>query len=316
MAGELSKKIGEKGEEIVKVLFNNFLGYPEFLGGNPIPCVHLKDHQEIRGNDYKTHGNDGIVYHNTPLDDETLEVGFISVKYSDKAYPKSPSSKFRKHFIDLISGLECFLRSNELAEIQRKTSRVSKTRVIGLLFWLSNNDESKEEDILLQVSKSRLSSIGIPFDQVILIDNARLQFIVKVVEYAKMVSGNHYQFVYPNTGFNLMGDTNKSYGNRMPLEFFANEIIPIRYEIEKEIIFHLACRSEFSESNFARVISCAKLFDKLKAIKKVIITFSNYNAGNHLETVLKVKNNMDDQSFTKIVEVLNIESDFRNLLTR
>jgi hypothetical protein len=314
MAGELSKKIGEKGEDIVEELFKRFLGYPEVTGSNPIPCVHQESHQEIRKKEIKSHGNDGIVYHNSPLDDATLEIGFISSKYSDQPYPKSPSRIFRNHFIDLITGLECFMRSNELSDIQRKTTKVNKTRVIGLLFWLSNNDESRNEDVIHKLTNTRLSSIGIPFDQVILIDNARLQFIVQVVEYAKFKSNNNYDFVYPNTGFNIMGDTNKSYGKRMPLEFFANEILPLRYEINDDVIFHLACSSEFSENNFERVISSAKLFDKLKAIKKIIISFTNYNVGNHLEIEMKVKNNMDDQQFTNIVEVISIESDFRNLL--
>ncbi len=182
-----------------------------------------------------------------------------------------------------------------------------------MLFWLSNHDESKDEDLLEVLAKSQLESLQIQFDEIIVVDNARLQFIVKTIEKIKLISGNNYQFVYPSTGLNYNARYNENFGSKMPLEFFAYGVLPLRYKKEDSTVFHLACRENFSEESLVQLISLAKNFDKLQATKKITITFPNYNSHNHEDIVNKVKMYFDDQDFTKQISIEGQDIDFRNI---
>jgi hypothetical protein len=312
MAGELSKKIGQNGEDIVEQFFQEYLGFPNYREGLTIKCFE-ESHKELRKNSPQTHGIDGLVHYKSLLDEDLLEIGYISVKHSNNPYPTAPRSKFKDHFIDLATGLDCFQYSNIKADIEKSSSRVNRTRVIGVLFWLSNNESSKSSDIIEEIGKSQLESLGIPFDELIVVDNGRLQFLLEVLEYAKLHSNNNYSFVYPDTGLNLKANTNNNFGDIMPMEFFAYEIIPLRYEIDSNIYFHLACRSKFSAEGLSEVISLCKSFNKLQAVEQTIITFPDFNKGNHGEIVSRVKSHFDDQNFTKSINVLSQGVDFRNL---
>lgn len=81
--GELSKKIGEHGEMLVKN-FLSMIGWNEIQDGVTIPCDREDKH------DAHTHGLD--VFHSvrSQLQDFTLDNVIVSVKYSSKPYPKSP----------------------------------------------------------------------------------------------------------------------------------------------------------------------------------------------------------------------------------
>ncbi|PZD78533.1 hypothetical protein [Mesonia sp. K7] len=311
--GELSNKIGKNGEAIIEALFKEYIGYPDYRENLSISCHNQSEHAELRNNKSPTHGIDGLVHYRTPLDENVLEIGFISVKHSGNPYPKYPRSTFKKHFIDLATGLECFKYSTILSEVQSIAKRVKKTRVIGVLFWLSNNEESKNQDLLEELSKSQLESLQIPFDEIIIVDNARLQFIVNSLERIKLLSGNNYQFVYPSTGLNFKADSNENFGLQMPMEFFAYGVLPFRYTKDGETIFHLACGEGFSEETLVQIISLAKNFDKLQATKKITITFPNYNSQDHQDIISKVKSYFDDQEFTNQIKISGQYSDFRNI---
>lgn len=312
MAGELSKKIGDQGEDIIEQFFKEYIGFPNYRVNLTIDC--LEDyHKELRSNSPKTHGIDGLVHYRSVLDENLLEIGYISVKHTKDPYPSAPRGKFKSHFIDLATGLECFQYSDYKADIEKATSNVRRTKVIGLLFWLSNHQSSRDSDIIKELGKSQLESLSIPFDQIIVVDNSRLQFVLKTLEYAKLHSNNNYHFVYPDTGLNLKADLSNNFGTKMPMEFFAYEVLPLRYELNDEVYFHLACRSKFSEEGLAEVISLSKSFNKLQAVEKTIISFPDFNKGLHDEIVSSVKGKFIDQKFTKDIQIISQEVDFRNL---
>ncbi len=124
--GELSNQIGKNGEKIIDVLFRDLLGYNNYRGGLSIDCHNNTDHAELRNNKSTTHGLDGLVHYKTPLDEEILEIGYISVKHTNNTYPKYPRGKFKKHFIDLATAIECFKYSTLLSDIQGKIKKVKK----------------------------------------------------------------------------------------------------------------------------------------------------------------------------------------------
>ena len=156
MSGEVSKKSGDHGESIVEKLFKELLGFPAFRGNIKMECESQKEHSELRTNSKSnSHGIDGLVHYNSPLKSEVLEIGYISVKHTINNYPGSPRQKFKEHFIDLATGLECFHYSDEKKDIEKNAMAVKSTRVTGVLFWLSNSKEV-EDSIIEDLSKSQL----------------------------------------------------------------------------------------------------------------------------------------------------------------
>lgn len=311
--GELSKKIGDKGEEIVDAMFKQYFGFPDYRTNLNITCFNSDSHPKLRKIKSETHGVDGLVHYKSPLDEEVLEIGFISVKHSKNPYPPYPRSIFKNHFIDLATALECFKFSEFKKEIESSARNVKKTRIIGVLFWLSNDNSSKDQDILNELSKSQLESLQIPFDQIIVVDNSRLQFIVQTLEEVRRLGNDKFDYVYPFTGLNLKANHNENLGSILPMEFLAYDILPLRYEIDNATFFYVACRESFSEDSLIQVMSLAKTFDRLQATKEIIITFPDYNSLNHDDIIIKVKSFFEDKKFTKQIRVVSQTTDFRNI---
>lgn len=311
--GELSKKIGDDGEAIVEGLFRDYLGHFNYRKTKGFECHNQSEHAELRIIKSLTHGVDGLVHYNSPLDEEILEIGFISVKHTSNTYPKNPRSSFKKHFIDIATGLECFKFSEILNEIQKKAKNVKRTRIIGILFWLSSHDDSREQNIIDDLAKSQLESLQIPFDQIIIVDNSCLQFLYRNLERIKLLSNNEYQFVYPSTGLNYRANTNENLGSKMPMEFFTYGLLPLRYTNNDGTVFFIASREGFSEQSLSQIISLAKTFDKLNAVNKILISFPDYKSQEHEDVVFKVKDLFADQDFTRLISITNQEADFRNI---
>lgn len=313
--GELSKKIGERGEEIVEYLFTELLGYKHYRTGISIDCVNEKEHTLKKGSERRTHGIDGLVSYKTPLTDNCLEIGLISSKYTNNPYPNSQlRNKFKEHFKDIAWTIECFQYSQQKANIESNVSGVEKTRIIGVLFWLSNHDDSKNQDTTPETSKAQLGGLGLKYDQIIYVDNSRMEFLVNILEPLKRSVGReNYTFVYPDTGFNLRTDIHKGFGEKFPIPFFSYDIIPIRIQKNDSIILYLACRKKFDPSDFKKIIGLAKSFNQLQATSKTLIGFPNYNASNHDSEVKEVLSSIIDEDFTSQIDVVNHNPDFRNL---
>ncbi len=313
MSGEKSKRSGEHGESIVEKLFKELLGFPAYRSNLSIPCESQKEHSEIRVNSKsQSHGIDGLIHYNSPLKSEVLEIGYISVKHTQGKYPGSPRTKFKEYFIDLATGLECFQYSDEKKDIEKNTYDVKSTRVTGVLFWLSNSDEDNNS-IIAELSKSQLESLSIKFDRLIVVDNSRLQFIHKTVSRVAYLSLGKYSFVYPTTGLNLKANFNENFGGVFPLDFFAYDIIPLRFSMNDRIYFLLSSRENIDEEHLAQIISLSKTFDKLEATSSIFLAFNNYNSFEHDDMIKKVKSRFTDSSFIKLIKVVSLDLDFKNL---
>ncbi len=313
MSGEKSKRSGDHGEALVEKIFRELLGFPSYRTNLSIGCESQKEHAELRGNGSTSHGIDGLIHYNSPLRSGVLEIGYISAKHTVNKYPGSPRSIFKKHFIDLATGLECFFYSDEKKEIEGKATEVRKTNITGVLFWLSNDVDDSENSILDELSKSQFESSQINFDIIIVVDSARLQFIYKTISRIKIISHDNYSFVYPSTGLNFKANFNENFGDVFPLDFFAYDILPIRFSIANNIYFLLACRDNIDEEHLAQIISLAKTFDKLEATTTIFLSFKDYNTYNHDDMINKVKGRFSDNSFIKLIKVVSHDLDFKNL---
>jgi hypothetical protein len=314
MPGEESKKSGDHGEAVIENIFKDLLGFPIYRTNIPnLKCESQEEHAKLRSNQSNTHGLDGLVHYNSPLKSEVLEIGYISVKHTKNKYPGSPRSKFKSHFIDLATALECFHYSDEKKDIEGNSTGVKSTNVTGILFWLSNEEGDSDNSILENLAKSQLESLQIVFDRIIVVDSARLQFIHQTVSKVKLISQNNYSFVYPSTGLNFKANFNENFGDIFPLEFFAYDIIPMRFTVRNNVYFILSCRDNIDEDHLAQLISLAKTFDKLEATTNIFLSFKDYNSYNHDDMIIKVKGRFTDNSFTKLIKVVSHDSDFKNL---
>ena len=311
--GEISKNIGERGEEIIEYLFKELLGYPHYSKGISINCINGEDHNPIIGKSKSTHGIDGLIYCKSPLIDNCLEIGIISSKFTNKPYP-STNTKFKEHFKDLAWTIECFNNSPKRASIERKVDSVDKTEITGLLFWLSNDNDSFDKDTLEKYSKSQFSENELNFDKIIYIDNARIKFLTDFLEPIKDTFGvGNYSFIYPETGFNLLADKHKGFGSKFPLSFFSSDIIPLRIVEKENVYLYLVCRKQYEKDDFAKIVGLAKTFNHLQATKKTFISFPNYNKVKHQSEIDEELASFIDEDFTKQIIVTSITPDFRNL---
>lgn len=313
MSGEVSKNSGDHGEKLVERLFKELFGFPAYRSNIKIGCESKKEHSDLRLNSKSnSHGIDGLIHYNSTLKSELLEIGYISVKHTKDKYPGSPRNKFKQHFIDLATGLECFNYTDVKKDIEKNSVSVRNTRVTGVLFWLSNS-ASEEESIIEDIAKSQLESLNIGFDRIIFVDSARLQFIYSSILTVSNVSSKNYSFVYPSTGLNLDANYNQNFGDIMPLDFFAYDLLPLRFMVNEKVYFLISCRENIDEEHLAKIISLAKTFDKLEGTSSIFIAFKDYNSFNHDDLIQKVKSRFSDNSFIKLIKIISLEYDFKNL---
>ncbi len=309
--GEWSKKVGDKGEEIVNYFFKEILGYNSILTNETIDCINGKKHK-IKKSNKTTHGIDALISRRSPLEDNLLDVGIISSKFTSKTYPNSPKSEFKKFVTDLAHTIECFRYSKLYSDINQKYSNINRTDITGILVWASNKSPQKEA-IIPKVANSVLDT-ELVFDKIILVDNERINFFVDTVLTTKEKFGeDHVTFVYHNTNLNSVGLPSFSYGKFLPINYIFSDLIPIRVEKEKEVDFILFSKDNFNEKSFLKLLSFAKSFDHLDSTHRMIFSFPEFN---ELEDEPKIQSSLIDFEHYKLNKNLFIKthlSDFRNL---
>lgn len=310
--GEWSKSVGEKGEKIVDYFFKEILGYDNILPNKSIDCNKGSKHKEKSSKGEKTtHGIDALLSINSPLEDQLLDVVVISSKFTSKAYPNSPKTKFKEYIIDLAYTIECFKNSKLLSEINRSFKNVSRTEVTGILVWTSN--ESPEDDsFIAKVSNIQLDS-GVVFDKIIVVDNDRLNFFVQTVHEAKKVFGyENVKFVYHNTSLNNITLQSLSYGDFLPIQYLFSDVIPVRVDNKGEIEFIIFSKENFSKENFSKLLDFAKSFDHLHTTSKIILSFPDYNDLEHESIIRSELFKFTGYKYGKDLFVKKHNTDFRN----
>lgn len=311
--GEYSKKIGDRGETIVSYIFKELLGFPHYRSNISIDCSFPTKHAKKEGDKRKTHGIDGLINHRSPLEDGRLDIEIISSKYTNESYPNSPSSKFREYFKELAWTIKCFNHSQYKQEIESSAEHVIKTKIVGVLFWLSNHEDSMAEDITSKIANSRFGGDELTFDKIIFVDNSRASFLVDVLQPLKDKYGK-YDFVYPRTGMNNSPLLNENFGSICPLEFLTYNILPLRVvDSYGKKTFILANRYRYDEKELPRIVGLAKTFNRLEATEKTIISFPNFNRIEHQDSVNSALSSLNDESFSSQIVVTNHNLDIRNL---
>ncbi|MEX0813170.1 MAG: hypothetical protein WD048_13205 [Chitinophagales bacterium] len=303
--GEKSKLIGEYGERFV----SNFLaliGWTETLKAIEFDC----NNQE---HDKRTHGIDVAFNYQSPLVDLVFKKVLISVKFTAKPYPNSPKTKFKEYFEDLAKSIDCFRYSHIHKNWIKNAEPHIKSENIGVLFWLSN-DEDTYDDLIEKVSDV-LTPSNFNYDQIYLVDNNRADFIYKSISFAKKFSESYnYSFFYPETGKNINPSLKLDHGKILPVEYINSSIIPIRLESKSEnkTKLILTCIDNFEEEDLKRLINLSQTLSKSWA-SEIIIGFPDYNETRHIQNVDIAKSSFTNEGITAKIKVVNYCNDYRNL---
>ncbi|HAY3563131.1 TPA: hypothetical protein JRW62_002133 [Elizabethkingia meningoseptica] len=310
--GEWSKSIGEKGESIVKFIFEDILNFNSLIENDTINCIKGGKHKSKDAKSNKTsHGIDGLVSYKNPLEDYTLDVCLISSKYVGGEYPQYPSTLFREHIKDLAHTLECFNNSKLKNSINQGFNGINKTEIFGVLVWLSNTSDLKF-DLVSKVNNIQIDS-DLVFDKIILLDNNKVNFLYESIYRTKETVGNgKVDFVYHNTGLNFMSIHEYSYGQIFPLNYLYSDIIALRIEKDNIISLTIFINDDFEEEQFVQILNFAKSFDHLNSIHKIALNYRTYDYLLHEKLVKEKLMKFSNYRLKENLEIKSFPSDFRN----
>lgn len=305
--GEKSKFIGETGEKTVEN-FLKLIGWETASKGIEFSCIKNEEHDKER-----THGLDFFFSYISPLVDGVLKKVSVSVKFTDNQYSSLPS-KFKEYFFDLVTSMECFKFSEQSKKLLSSiTSPYTISENIGLLFWLSNENNVHDE-IIPKLSSVQLSNT-FNYDSFYLVDNKRMEFIFTSITFAKNYDQSlDLSFFYPDTGKNINPTIKRNFGDILPIEYINGSILPIRLENKQDSSTKLilTCIDNFNVENLKRLISLSQ--DLTKSWPgDVIIAFPDFNIIRHSQDVSAAKSSFEDVSFIKNVKVISYYSDSKSL---
>lgn len=310
--GEWSKSIGEKGEKIVKFIFEDIFNYNSLQENNSIDCVKgLKHKDSTAKNNKTTHGIDGLVAYKSPVEDYTLDVGVISSKFVGGDYPKYPSTFFKSYIKDLAFTLECFNNSKLKSSLNQNFIEVNKTEIFGILVWLSNTSPL-DFDLTSKVENIQIDN-DLIFDKILLLDNSKVNFLYECIFRTKEILGSeNVDFVYHNSGLNFTSIQEKSYGKIFPINYLYSDIIPLRISNGKNVELRIFVNDDFSENQFSQILNFAKSFDHLNAIDKLVLFYKSYDYLLNDNQIKQVLSNFPTYNLNENLIIKKFPSDFRN----
>lgn len=248
--GEASKTSGENGEKITEELLR-LIGWSNLLKGVSVPC-NSKSH------DKTTHGNDFIFIYNNPLHESRTDIVFVSSKNTEQGYPKGEQGTrtvFKKHLSELDEIVSCSKISNEVKQAVQTFQGRKQKKYIGLLVWSHGDRQTLNKDI-----KPALSRIQVDLASncpLYLVDMSRASFIKEALgHFRAMKQGKEYHFYYPKLG-NVIANADERYGDLLPIELVASDLIPIRFMLGEKPSLCLYAKQSFSEDSMKKLCSLA-----------------------------------------------------------
>jgi hypothetical protein len=305
--GEVSKKRGEFGEEIVEKLLSMVGWQP--MKGIDIECIHPIEHitsTRIRN----THGIDFIYQYESPFFNDMTDFVLVSSKFNDE-YPSNPVIKYKSHIKDLAFAIECFKRSS----LKNKLSVFGKSnRYSGVIFWLDNGTDKEYDDVIERLADFRVDD-DVDFETIYLVDNKRADFLYQTISYANnYFKEGSIEFLIPNTGHNNTVRTRMSSSPILPVQYINSSILPLKV-IQKDgsqEILVLNVIDEFERGHLPHLISLAQKLTEGWS-NQVHILYPRFVKDTFGESIEKAKLEFRDQSFVRKIQVGSYMPDFRNV---
>lgn len=306
MSGEKSKGSGEAGEKVAQI-FMEHIGWNNVTAGKnfDIPCIKKNEHKP--GGERQSHGIDYLVSYECPLEQETQENVLISVKYR-KTY-SAITSTFKSFLKDIAYAMGCLkLNADYNAPL---SSRIKQRKTTGVVLWLTYEDD-KDKGIIEEVENFR-NTDDLSFDRVFLVDNKRLSFISKTLDFAKKTFPQaKIEFLYPNTGLNNRTlHTRQTSGPILPVQYINSSVIPLKVVEGLEENLMLSLIDNFSEDNLSRLIGLAQNLTEGWG-SKIILCFPDYHELKNNQTFLKTKQSFSDKAFTQKLSIKCFQENFRS----
>jgi hypothetical protein len=311
--GERSKTIGEIGENITKNFFD-LIGWSHTLSNKSLGCLKPQKHanKSSKKGKRETHGIDCLYSYRSPLENKTINNVVLSVKNTDAPYPNNPVSKFKEYIADLAQTIECFTGSQLKVEQLKKIKHCKKSNDIGVIFWLSQSDETYD-DVAAKLVNCRVDS-DLKFGSIYLVDNQRIKFIFQVVNHLKLSFPNcEILFYYPDTSMNYADSKIERHGKSLPVEYINSPIIPflLKQGEGKIDIFCIAVSDSFNSEEMPELIQVAKKYTN-DLTCEFLFLFPNYVKSKHHDSIINAINSFENGIKNK-VKVMSYKSDYRSL---
>jgi len=267
--GEKSRTIGFLGENIITNIFKMF-GW-RGTDGIEIKCNKRRKHNK------RTHDIDFFSSYACPLENNTQENLYVSVKY-EKCEP-NPEKKFIKYAETIIQSSECFVNAPLYSQVS--SSNYPKRNQSIILCWLFHNIPTDYDLIKKLVNvKTKIES---DFENVYILDNKRITFLFNAINFAKNLYPNYpIEFEYIKTGINEKNDGGRKLsGNILPVQYVNSSILPIRINQEKEHKYiRQSTLMKFSESNFDEMIEVKSFYTTFKSFENT--DYIGFNKPNEI----------------------------------
>ncbi len=270
--GEPSKTSGENGEKITEELLK-LIGWKNLMKGVSVPCNN-KTHKR------ETHGNDFVFIYDNPLHDNRTDVVYVSSKNGKNGYPKGDQgvkTKLKEHLSELDAIASCSRFSPEIARVLQTVKGRKQKKHMGLLVWLHGDRSTLERDI-----KPALSHIQLDLASncpLYLVDMSRASFIKDAITHFRALKqGKEYHFYYPKLG-NVIASADERYGDLLPIELIASDLIPIRFMLGEKPSLCLYAKQAFSEESLKKL--CSLAFDFADGwVPDIFIGLEHYHPAN------------------------------------
>lgn len=295
--GEGAKNSGEIGEKIASKLLDK-IGWNPSMYNVSIPCS-TSSHLNSSNNPRQTHGEDQIFAYDTPFHDDTTEFVHVSVKNTNKHYPKGEKglkTTAKKFMEELHEIIECAKYSEQLAEIEDQVGSKKHKNHSGLLVFLSNNTDELDRNIRSELSTLRLDNAS--STPIYLIDNARASFLLRVIDHleANTNSGESYKFYYPKIGTAVSVDIERK-GTYLPLEMIASDVVVAIVEKGQESEMYVYSDETFDSDSYQKLIGYSLGFSS-SLINTIKIGMTGFNPTQDSESAQKIRLGFKERSET------------------
>lgn len=284
--GELSKYVGEIGEDIAKVFFQR-IGWGASLENESLSCLKQQKHKEKNTEKRNTHGIDRLFSYISSVEYYTVQNVFISCKNTSNEYLKNPVSKFKEYMGELIWGLECFKRSVKKRDILAKFSGYSNSNDVGVLFWISIH-ENTYDNLIEKIKSARIES-DFEYGNIYIIDNEIVNFHMKALDYIEEEFKNHEWSYYLTETAIAYGDKSITRKTKtLPVEYINSNYLSFVLE-DKELVnakpkFLIITKDNFNSEALGMYINAAREFTS-EMTTDYHFSFPDYNKAQHQNEV-------------------------------
>ena len=294
--GELSKKIGDEGEELINQFLDR-IGWTKTQRQYDIDCEKRDEHQRKGSKSpRRTHGGDILFSYICPFIPGVRRNILVSVKNSNFEKTGMKVTTVTDDLKELNMLINCFEVSERRSNLQL-SGGANVTTDIGLLIRI-NRDPDSERSFLGENGIEQVQLEG--SNPIYFVENDRFDFIDCCMEYLKRNFGDREnKFYIHKNSLNLSGEVRRMESAFLPVQNLVAGPIAIRSSLNAEKDFILFSDQEFSEFCLEKMIGIALACSNGWA-SRITIVFHGYDRTKK-DAFDAVIAKIDDSSFSSSV---------------